>query len=395
MHVVRNAVTSLLEATHDGDATLAEWLDGLTAATRAVVPSAALVVAAIVQRHVDHWTLVAGDTHAHAIGPLADFGRMLPMVEPLALDAYYRRPERLATHSDIRARDPIAAGVGDGFVGMLGMQDSVALIAQASDGVSMVLFSLAEHVIDLTARDRLLLGRVSAHVEATLRTRVADQIPLAVLENDGKVTHAEGATREVDVRGSLTQHVRDVERSRTNAVRRYADQASDAWTALVLGRYGIVERTDGGRREYHVIAHPEHVWSGRELTNLEARVLELSARGMAGKVVAYSLGVSEAAVSGALGSAALKLGLASRNELVALAAQVLGPIAPPTPSRPLTTAERDVLASLRRGWTNTAIATARGASERTVANQIRSIMEKTGLGSRRALVALGPTHDEE
>jgi DNA-binding CsgD family transcriptional regulator len=216
-----------------------------------------------------------------------------------------------------------------------------------------------------------------------------------VLENDGKVAHAEGDARDAEVRASLTQHVRDVERGRARALRHDAEQASGAWTALVLGRYGVVERTDGGRREYHVIAHPEHVWSGRELTSLEARVLELSARGMAGKVVAYSLGVSEAAVSGALGSAALKLGLASRNELVALAAQVLGPIATPAPTGPLTAAERDVLASLRRGWTNAAIATARGASQRTVANQIRSIMEKTGLGSRRALVALGPTHDEE
>ena len=54
----------------------------------------------------------------------------------------------------------------------------------------------------------------------------------------------------------------------------------------------------------------------------------------------------------------------------------------------LTPAEERVLALVGVGLTNAAIARARGTSVRTVANQVSSILEKTGRPTRRTLAAL-------
>ncbi len=59
-------------------------------------------------------------------------------------------------------------------------------------------------------------------------------------------------------------------------------------------------------------------------------------------------------------------------------------------SSKLTTAELDVMADLLAGCTNNEIARRRGSSERTVANQVGSILKKLGLGSRLEIIALAP-----
>jgi DNA-binding NarL/FixJ family response regulator len=60
------------------------------------------------------------------------------------------------------------------------------------------------------------------------------------------------------------------------------------------------------------------------------------------------------------------------------------------PTRPapgtLTLAEREVLEAIRQGRSNAHIAATRGRSERTVANQVASILRKTGRGSRCELM---------
>lgn len=53
----------------------------------------------------------------------------------------------------------------------------------------------------------------------------------------------------------------------------------------------------------------------------------------------------------------------------------------------LTAAERDVAERASTGASNRVIARARGTSERTVANQLASIFDKLGVGSRAELAA--------
>jgi DNA-binding CsgD family transcriptional regulator len=54
---------------------------------------------------------------------------------------------------------------------------------------------------------------------------------------------------------------------------------------------------------------------------------------------------------------------------------------------PLTPSERDVVARVLRGQSNSAIARERGTSSRTVANQLAMIYAKLGVRSRRELGA--------
>jgi DNA-binding NarL/FixJ family response regulator len=56
------------------------------------------------------------------------------------------------------------------------------------------------------------------------------------------------------------------------------------------------------------------------------------------------------------------------------------------PPAELTAAERDVLARVARGQSNAAIARARKTSARTVANQVASLLRKTGSSSRYDLI---------
>ncbi len=59
---------------------------------------------------------------------------------------------------------------------------------------------------------------------------------------------------------------------------------------------------------------------------------------------------------------------------------------PAAPPPDLSTAEADVLARLARGQSNAEIAKARKTSARTVANQVASLLRKTGAASRFELI---------
>lgn len=65
---------------------------------------------------------------------------------------------------------------------------------------------------------------------------------------------------------------------------------------------------------------------------------------------------------------------------------VLLSFTPPGRER-LTEAERDVALAVARGLSNAAIATSRGRSPRTIANQVAAIMKKLGVSSRVELAA--------
>jgi DNA-binding NarL/FixJ family response regulator len=105
------------------------------------------------------------------------------------------------------------------------------------------------------------------------------------------------------------------------------------------------------------------------------------------KMVAYALGLPLPTVSTRLASAASKIGLATRMELVRIAAMLAHDPRARFERTSLTIAERDVLELLAQGLTNKQIATLRGRSIRTIANQVASLLAKTKAPSRRTLVA--------
>jgi DNA-binding CsgD family transcriptional regulator len=168
----------------------------------------------------------------------------------------------------------------------------------------------------------------------------------------------------------------------------HSDEAStvaspdEVWASLREGRASILW-TGGGAL---IVANPPAVHAARALTDREARALEQLAQGSQCKAIAADLGLSPSQLSRLLAGAAGKLGCASSFEAV----RTLGRLFTRREGQAhegLTAAEREVLELVRRGLSNKAIATLRGRSERTIANQVAALLRKSGLPGRRALAA--------
>jgi DNA-binding NarL/FixJ family response regulator len=169
----------------------------------------------------------------------------------------------------------------------------------------------------------------------------------------------------------------------------------------------MVDRFDTDGRRFVVAIKNDPVYRDpRGLTERERQVAEFVGLGRSSTEVAYTLGISEAAVTNCTARAQEKLGLASRAELVADFAQnglrrklaeaavagerlLIGayPLVDERCVATLSDAERDVVAHLVAGSTNGDIARRRGTSEHTVANQVQSIFRKLRVRARGELVA--------
>lgn len=311
-------------------------------------------------------------------------------IHPGFLDVFFRHNELLTWHSELVAR--LAPGVPDfnePFFAANGATDAIAVTGGAGEHCSTIVRMVPRRT-KLSPRTRHSLLQVALHFESALRLRTqADAAVVAVIRPDGRVAHAERAAAErAELRAQLARHTRLVEHSRLRRVRDEPD-AADAWTALVGGHWGLLERTDSdGSRYYVAIENGSEAQRHRALSRTEVEVLRLYARGISGKMVGYGLGLSGATVSAALGSAALKIGVRNRAAMIRLAAHLLGS-RKVAPTIPLTQAENEVLAHLRQGLTNAQIARQRGSAERTVANQVAAILHKLQLPSRSAVAALG------
>ncbi len=139
----------------------------------------------------------------------------------------------------------------------------------------------------------------------------------------------------------------------------------------------------------------ESIWSALcvkvALSGLERRALEQCANGHLFKQVASDMCVTPSKFSRLLRSAASKLGLPSSIDALRLVGGLRRARAVQLES--LTGAEREVFVLVKKGLSNQEIATLRCTSVRTVANQVAAVLAKTGLPSRRAIVASHPARE--
>lgn len=301
--------------------------------------------------------------------------------------------------------------------GMQGAGVNDALVAFARDGETGAVKIVAPSRTPVVthARSRAVWGRVMLHVAAALRLRrrvAAGATPESVLDERGRVVDGAEGSRS---RGSrLVRALRSALRARS-IERDDPERALGLWSGLLAGRYSAVDRFESDGRRFVVVYRNEprsrapHVPESsaedpRALRAGERRVVELVALGASVKEAAYALGISSDAARQALELALRKLGLGGRSELAAwfagartavslrvgradLEVLVTGSHATLVLPDVLTQAEREVAESVVRGHTNAEIARARGTSVRTVANQMRTLFEKLGVGSRGELRA--------
>ena len=235
-------------------------------------------------------------------------------------------------------------------------------------------------------------------------SRLKPEAPEAILEPDGRIAHAEAPAQSA--LETLRRAVLDVDRARGPLRRESPDEAMSLWTALVEGRWSLVDRFESDGRRYVVARKNDiRVRDPRGLTAHEHTIAERIGLGRSVQEIAYELGVVPSAVTNAASRIRAKLGLGSTAELVAFFApgglrarlirfelndeELIASHIPALGERlgELPPAERAVALALLEGHTNASIARRRQTSERTVANQVASVFRRLGVSSRAELAA--------
>lgn len=300
---------------------------------------------------------------------------------------YPRKPMTLASPL-ISTFPPLLRLGWQSILSIAGAKDIFGLMGYPAPGWIFTMFVGVGRDRDVTPKMRNALHRIRIHVESGLRLRVCSPASaVAVLAPTGKLLDLnEGAAAESDAKQLGTQ-VKTLEHARLRR-ERTSERAVEVWTALVEGRWSLVERVDSdGQRHYLAFENAPQARAYRALTAAEATVLDQSVQGLSGKYIAYSTGLSTPRVSEYLTSATHKLGFRSRHELLRVAATLrAGGNYHLLATAPLTKAEQEILRLVKLGLTNREIAAERKASVSTVTNQVASLLRKTGVSGRKGLV---------
>lgn len=307
------------------------------------------------------------------------------------------------TFSALLPMSPLAAGV----------VDFVCVMALAGDGTSVVIGTTLAKPYCTTARERALWLRVGAHLSSALRLRLVvagleGPTPESIHSPSETCHHATPSTMPSCARESLRRAVRCRERARTESIRADPQEALDLWRGLVDGKWSLVDREDSDGRRF-VVAYRNAVPCAADLalSPREREVVQLIALGKTTKHAAYALGVSPSAISHRLRFALRKLRLGGASDLVrtynhlrstrdgakvtSLAEELVFKAFKPRAALPndvrLTPAEQSVKSLLLEGLSNRQIATTRRCAERTIANQVASILRKTGAEGRLGVIA--------
>lgn len=291
-------------------------------------------------------------------------------------------------------------------------RDTFGWIAHTGTNQAAMINALLVAEESSTPLQRRRWSQVAAHLGAGLRLRTslaaidleADRFE-AIFDAGGRLVEARHEAAGATARKRLQRAVLAMDRARTQASRREPDDALREWEALIQGRWSLVDRFDSdGRRFIVAVRNDPACAEPRGLTQHERQIAEFLGLGRNTKSIAYTLGTSSSSVDNSIGRVAAKLDLASRAELsaffspagaraklaeVAFAGERLlvgaYPLVDEAAVALLSDAEREVVALIVVGSTNAHIATQRGTSQRTVANQVQSIFRKLAVRSRGEL----------
>jgi DNA-binding NarL/FixJ family response regulator len=395
----RTRVVSFLEALHGETTSLEGWAQGVVDAAQPLLGEGRGVVLWSVDGAAGREVL-----RAHALGsdtPYEDYRSHATAAASIlvgpAFDAFFPdgvcvslASDRLPLATDGRARGQAERLEGYLLATKKAMLsgDALGLTGRATEDIGVVL-TVPQRVRRSPGRaERARLTELSLHVEAALRVRIAPEVVLGTVSPTGRLELAEELPRATRV--ALGEEVRQIERARTGRRRSDGEGALAVWRALAAGFISLVERVErGGQRRYLLCESPPRKRRFRELTREEATVSLQAARGLTNKTIAYSLGWTESATARRLSRAATKLGLSSPRALVRLLAGlgVAGGAERALDLDALTAAEREVASLLAEGLTNEQIAARRGVATRTIANQVASLLRKTGADGRRVFAA--------
>ncbi|MBX3185340.1 MAG: hypothetical protein KIT72_16625 [Polyangiaceae bacterium] len=198
-----------------------------------------------------------------------------------------------------------------------------AILAFDTDATGVGFYSSEQ--LKLAPRTRRVLMHLAAHVASAYRLRASlDATPEGVCDPNGRLI--DGSAEAVTKRAELGRAARAIDASRLR--RTSTEQALAAWTALVEGRWTLVENVERDGKRYFLVHRNEPPSTLGALAKNEARTVMLAARGHSDKAIAYELGIQRSTVASHLRGALRKLKLRDRRDLV----KVFGPLAQLNPS---------------------------------------------------------------
>jgi len=287
-----------------------------------------------------------------------------------------------------------------------GIVDLMCVVG-ASPGGLVGIYLHTEQLGWISRQQRAFWRTLATHLTSTAQLRASVrgldlEAPDAVFDPDGGCAHASSAVDQ-DALARLRAHVLRREQMRVRDVD--ANELVGSWTAASREGWTVVDHFDtDGRRWVLVWENPLGEHDPRRLCNREEQLLARVLSGWTNRDAADELGLSYACASRMLQAALMKLGiddlallsrwrtLDAAGRLLTLPLDVEGLYAIGIPAGTaelvdrLTPSEREVVRGVLAGQTDREIGRARGTSPRTVANQLRAVFDKLGVGTRRELV---------
>lgn len=208
-----------------------------------------------------------------------------------------------------------------------GIRDIMVVNAIDATGVGCWIGAPIADVRVLAPETRERWNRVATHLRASVRLRSrlssarggppeTSGAPEAVLTPEGEIVALEGAAETA--RGTLRDAVRAVQRVRRE-LRADGDRALLAWPALVRARWSLVDDYAEGDHHYVVArANAVEVQPIARLSHRERQVVACLSSGHTNKETAYELGLSHSTVRVLVARACAKVGVTTREELVAV-----------------------------------------------------------------------------
>jgi DNA-binding CsgD family transcriptional regulator len=238
------------------------------------------------------------------------------------LSRLYKR-RLTSVRSTFKASHPLIAE----FLEPQGIKDAAALVALDASRVGVAFAITSPSRIMFSAQERRSYERIASHLSTAWRLHKARKLggsldgADAIFDPDGRVLSAENDAKGPASRQRLRDFALRVERVRSRKNRGDSDAALEAWTALVDGRWSLVEHFDTDGRRFCVFVRNEtQLGSLKALDSTERQTVALAAMALPNKLIAYELGVSEARVVASLRGGMRKLGVGKRSDLI----QVLG-----------------------------------------------------------------------
>jgi DNA-binding CsgD family transcriptional regulator len=199
----------------------------------------------------------------------------------------------------------------------IGIMDFLSVSATDPTGSGCLIGAPLPRVHRVPRQEAAVWSRVAAHIASGARLRRSRVPDEAILRGDGKVVHAQGEAEPRSARDALTSSAKAMDRARGKLRRSDPEEAVAIWTALVAGRWTLVDSFDHDGQRYLVARKNDpDVKPARPLTRREQQVVAYAAMGHANKLIAYELGLAPSTVAMHLSKAAHKLGARSRVELI-------------------------------------------------------------------------------